>query len=306
MDKFGDMDLFVRIVKSGGLAAAGREVGLSPASVSARLNALEQRFDARLLNRTTRRVSLTEEGQAFYEASIGILTEVTELENRLVSSRNQLAGQLNITTTSDLGRYHIAPVISQLMKLHPGITTHLHLSDHIANLAELNVDVAVRIGKPTDSTLIAKRLAPNTRVLCASSAYIKTKGTPKIHSDLIKHDCLAMFQLLKPMTRWHLSKDGVEEVVQIKPVLSTNDGALVRQWALDGRGIALKSMVDIADDLKSKRLVRVLKNYSLGFQHGTEKNQADIYAVYPSRQYVPERVRVFIELLEAHFKADGL
>jgi len=293
----------VRIVKAGGLAVAGREVGLSPASVSARMNALEQRYDARLLNRTTRRVSLTEEGQVLYEASINILADIAELENRLVSSRSQLAGPLHVSAPSDLGQQQIEPVLSVLVNKHPEITTHLHLSDHIVNLAELNVDVAVRIGKPTDSSLIAKHLAPNVRVLCASNAYIKRMGSPETPGDLMNHDCLAMFQQLKPMTRWHLSKDGTEEVVQVKPDRSTNDGALVRRWAIDGHGIALKSIVDIADDLKSGRLVQVLKDYAPDFQHGSVENRADIFAVYPTRQYVPERVRVFIALLERHFNA---
>lgn len=302
MDKFGDMDLFVRVVRAGGLAAAGREIGLSPASVSARINGLEQRYDTRLLNRTTRRVSVTDAGRAFYEASIGILADLAEAENQLVSSRVELAGPLRVTAPSDLGQQHIAPVLSRLVQKHPGIVPLLHLSDGVANLAELNVDVAIRYGEPPDSSLIAKHLATNYRVLCASKAYIRKNGTPRNPDDLVNHKCLTMVRLMEPLTTWYFSKDGNEQLVQIRSSRSTNDGALVRQWAIDGLGIALKSVIDVADDLQSKRLIRVLKNYTPNFQRDASANRADLFAIYPTRQYVPKRVRVFMELLEDHFK----
>lgn len=302
MDKFGDMDLFVRVVKAGGLAAAGREIGLSPASVSARINGMEKRYDIRLLNRTTRSVSVTEEGQSFYDASIGILADLAEAENQLVTSRGQLAGPLRITAPSDLGQQHIAPVLSRLVKQHREIVPHLHLSDGVVSLAEHNVDVAIRYGEPADSTLIAKHLSTNFRVLCASKAYIKKNGAPKSPDDLMNHECLAMVRQMEPLTSWYFSKGGTEQVVQIRPTRSTNDGALVRQWAIDGLGIALKSVLDIAEDLQSKRLVRVLKTYTPDFKRDVASQRADLFAVYPTRQYVPKRVRVFLELLEDHFK----
>jgi len=255
-----------------------------------------------LLNRTTRSVSVTEAGHAFYEASISILADLTEAENQLVSSRGQLAGPLRITAPSDLGHQHIVPVLARLVRQHPEIVPHVHLTDGLVNLAELNIDVAIRFGEPADSSLIAKHLSRNYRVLCASKAYLKKHGTPKKPEDLLNHECLAMVRSVEPLTSWFFSNDGHEEFVRIKPSRSTNDGALVRHWAIDGLGIALKSVLDVADDLESKRLTRVLKNYTPNFQRNVTDTGADLFAVYPSRHYVPERVRVFMELLENHFK----
>ncbi len=301
MDKFGDMDLFVRVVRLGGLAAAGREVGLSPASVSARINGLEKYYDTRLLNRTTRRVSVTEAGQAFYEASQCILADIAEAESQLVSSRGRLAGPLRITAPSDLGQQHIAPLLSKLVSKHRGIVPHLHLSDGVVNLTELNVDLAIRYGEPPDSNLVAKRLASNRRILCASPAYLKRKGTPKTPDDLKNHECLVMVRQMEPLTTWYFTKDSEQSEVSLNPSRSTNDGALVRQWAIDGLGIALKSAVDVADDINSKRLVNILKKYTPDFQRGSMENRADLYILYPSRQFVPKRVRSFISMLDEYF-----
>lgn len=301
MDKFGDIDLFVRVVRAGGLAAAGREIGLSPASVTARINGLEKRYGARLLNRTTRRVSVTEVGQGFYQASIGILADLAEAESQLVSSRSQLTGPVRISAPSDLGQQHIAPLLSKLVKKHKDIVPHLHLSDGVVNLVELNVDMAIRYGEPSDSSLIAKRLASSRRVLCASKAYLKKNGTPKRPDDLKQHNCLAMVRQMEPLTHWHFSKGRQEQMIPINPACSSSDGALIRQWAIEGLGIAMKSMVDIAEDVKAKRLVTVLNGYAPDFQRVSSERHADVYVVYPTRHYVPERVRTFIDMLEQHF-----
>ena len=301
MDKFGDMDLFVRVVKAGGLAVAGREIGLSPASVSARINGLEKRYQTRLLNRTTRSVSLTEAGKSFYDASICILADVAEAEGHLLSNRRQLSGPLRITAPVDLGQQHIAPLVSKLVRKHPGITPHLHLSDGVINLIEFNIDVAIRYGEPPDSTLVARRLTGNHRLLCASPAYLKRKGTPDKPDDLVNHECLAMVRVMEPLTTWHFSMNDRLQAISINPACSSNDGALIRQWAVDGHGIAMKSHIDVADDLEANRLVQVLANYSLGFQRAGSNGGADLYVAYPTRQYVPDRVRVFIDFLLQHF-----
>ncbi len=305
MDKLGDMDLFVRVVRAGGLAAAGREINLSPASVSARITALEQRHDTRLLNRTTRSLSITEAGQAFYDASIRILADMAEVELQLLSSRTQLAGPLNVTATSDLGQQHVAPLLSKLVDKHPGIAPYLHLTDGIVNIAEQNIDLAIRYCEPPDSSLIAKRLAPSYRVLCASRSYLEKKGVPTKPEHLAEHDCLAMVKLVEPLTNWYFTVGNKEQTVSIKPARSSNDGALVRKWALEGHGIMLKSYLDIAEDLKTGRLVSLLEPFSPDYHRSGSKHGADLYVVYPTRQYVPERVRTFIDMLEAHFKTMG-
>jgi len=302
MDKFGDMDLFVRVVKAGGLAVAGREIGLSPASVSARINGLEKRYQTRLLNRTTRSVSLTEAGKSFYDASICILADVAEAEGHLLSNRRQLSGPLRITAPADLGQQHIAPLVSKLVRKHPDITPHLHLSDGVINLTEFNIDVAIRYGEPPDSTLVARRLTDNHRLLCASPAYLKKNGTPNTPDDLVNHECLVMVRVMEPLTTWYFSMNESLQAISINPTCSSNDGALIRQWAVDGHGIAMKSHIDVANDIDANRLVQVLGNYSLDFQRSGSGGGADLYVAYPTRQYVPVRVRVFIDLLAQHFE----
>ena len=301
MDKFADMDLFVRIVNAGGLAAAGREKGLSPASVSARVHAMEKRYEARLLNRTTRSVSVTDVGQTFYETSIRILADVSEAEGKMHSASKELAGPLRISAPSDLGQQHVSPLLQKLVKKHRGIVPHLHLSDGIVNLQEHNIDIAIRYGEPPDSTLIAKHLAASRRMLCASPAYLRKNGTPRKPEDLPRHDCLTMVRVVEPLTTWYCRKNDNEVQVPINPTRSTNDGALIRRWAADGLGIALKSSIDIAEDINSKRLVRLMPDYAVGFQPSLSDKHNDLFLVYPSRQYVPERVRLFIDTLQQYF-----
>ncbi len=305
MDKLGDMDLFVRVVKNGGLAAAGREVGLSPASMSARINRLEACYGTRLLTRTTRHVAPTEAGRQFYESCVGILADIGEAEAQLQTGRESLAGPLRVTAPSDVGQQHIAPVVSSFVKKHPDITPHLYLTDGIVNLAEQGFDLGVRYGDLPDSSLVAKKLAASRRVLCASPAYLKRKGLPKTPQDLSEHDCLVMVRAMEPLTNWHFQTAEGQETVAIKAARSCNDGALVRTWALEGAGIALKSIWDVQADLQAQRLVTVLDDYTQNFDsHGTA-SAADLQVVYPNRQYLPQRVRVFIDLLHEHFNPAG-
>jgi DNA-binding transcriptional LysR family regulator len=302
MDKLGDMDLFVRVVKNGGLAVAGREVGLSPASMSARMNALEARYGTRLLNRSTRHVSLTETGQQLYEASLRILADVSEVESQIVGDKDLLTGSLRITVSSDIGRQHIATVLSQFVATHPKVTPYLHLTDDIVNISEEGFDCAIRHGDLPDSSLVARKLASNHRVLCASPQYVKQNGSPKTPKELQNHRCLTMTRGNEPLTNWHLQTSKGLETVVIKGSRSSNDGAMVRQWVLEGAGIALKSYLEVAEDIKAKRLVVILDDFMPDFIKGNS-NSADLHVIYPSRQYQPKRVKAFIEALIGYFEA---
>jgi len=301
MDKLGDMNLFVHIVKNGGLAAAGRELGLSPASISARLNALEARYNTRLLNRSTRHISLTETGKEFYNACLNILADVNEVETNLLGAQGVLSGTLRITAPSDLGQQHIMPVLSTFIEKHPEIIPHLHLSDDLISITEKSFDCAIRYGELADSNLVARKLAESYRVLVASPDYLKKKGTPKRPQDLEKHDCLIMTRGIEPLTHWHFRSNDKAESITIKAKRSCNDGALIRRWALEGAGIALKSYIDVADDLKADRLVSLLKNTKPDFAKTTSNNRADLHIIYPGRKYMPERLKVFIKFLRDHF-----
>ncbi|MDR9831412.1 LysR family transcriptional regulator [Vibrio sp. FNV 38] len=305
MDKLGDMELFVNVIKHGGLAAAGRAVGLSPARMTARMNGLEQRYGTRLLNRTTRQVTLTEEGRAFYEACERVLAEVEQAETRLQAGKVTLSGPLRITAPSDIGQQHISTIINQFVKEFPSVEHYLYLTDGIVNLSEQSFDLAIRYGVLPDSNLISKKLFHSHRVLCASPAYLEEKGIPNTPDDLTHHDCLALVRVVEPLITWHFQKSSDDNhqhfVVPIKPARSTNDGAQVRRWALEDAGIALKSYCDVAEDIRCQRLVVILDDYKHDFEKHSLIEGADLHLVYPSRSYLPERVKVFIERLTTHF-----
>ncbi|MEE9345922.1 MAG: LysR family transcriptional regulator [Methylococcales bacterium] len=305
MDKLGDMDLFVRVVKNGGLAVAGREVGLSPASMSARINALEQRYGLRLLNRTTRHVSPTEAGRKFYDACLCILADVGEAEAQLQSVKESYSGPLRITATSDMGQQHIAPLLSKFIVQHPDIKPHLYLTDGIVNLAEQSFDLGIRYGHLPDSSMIVRKLAASHRVVCASPNYLKTKGIPQTPQALTEHDCLVMVRVTEPLTNWYFQTPNGQQTVAINAARSSNDGALIRKWALEGAGIALKSYLDVAADLKAKRLVTVLDDFMQDFNKQSTLGGSDLQLVYPSRQYMPQRVQGFIDVLVEHFQLLG-
>ena len=295
------MDLFVRVVKNRGLAAAGREVGLSPASMSARMNGLEARYGTRLLNRTTRHVSPTDAGHEFFDACVRILASVSEAEAQLQTGRESFSGPLRVTAPSDVGQQFVAPVLSRFVGQHPAITPHLHLSDGIVNLAEGGFDIGIRYGLLTDGSLIARKLASSRRVLCASPAYLRQHGKPKTPRDLSNHECLVMVREVEPLTHWHFVKGDKAETVTIEPACSTNDGAVIRRWMLEDHGIGLKSYLDVANDISAGRLVTVLDDYMQDFEKRGAFGTADLHAVYPNRSHVPAHLRAFIELLGEKF-----
>ncbi|EOW9466921.1 LysR family transcriptional regulator [Vibrio cholerae] len=259
MDKFADMVLFASIVKNQGLAAAGRELSLSPATVTARLQALEDRYGVKLLNRSTRHLSLTESGVLYHQACLEILTAFIEQ--------------------------------------YPEVVPYLYLNDNISNLAESGLDVVIRYGELADSSLISRKLATSRRVLCASPAYLARKGIPKTPQDLAQHDCLAMVRSNEEMKTWHFQENEQHKVITVVPKSFADDGEVIRQWALAGMGIALKSILDVQDDLNQQRLVTVLDGYMKNFNASTSASGADLNVLYLSRQYQPKRLRLFIDFL---------
>ncbi len=301
MDKLGDIDLFVRVIKNQGLAAAGREVGLSPARMTARINGLEERYGVRLLNRTTRQISLTDEGRAFYVSCERILAEVEQAETSLQTGQTSFSGTLRITAPSDLGQQHIAPVLSAFVDKHPNIKPYLYLSDSVTDLVGEGFDLGIRFGTLEDSTLIARKLTSNRRVLCASPNYLKRKGIPTTPEALVKHDCLTMVRMAEPLTTWYFQSADEKSSVAIKAARSSNDGALIRRWAIEGAGIALKSYWDVCDDLKAKRLVTIMDNYQPDFSRTGTSSGADLHAIYPHRKFTPQRTIDFISALTEYF-----
>ena len=286
MSNFGDLEIFARVVAAGSMSAAGRELGLSPAVVSKRLRRLEDRLGTRLLQRTTRQIALTEAGQGFYERVVAILAGVEEAE-AFVSRRSALArGTLKVSAPTSFGRMHIAPHLGPFMHAHKDLGVNLLLSDDLVDIVGEGFDVAIRIAELADSSLVARKLAPVRRVICASPAYLERHGMPRSLQDLENHNCLTH----QTSEVWRL--DGPSGTVSVRPNgnLMTNSSEVVREAVLAGLGISLRSTWDVGRELAEGRLVQVLPDYR-------SPSSVAIHAIYPSRQFLPVKVRLFIDYL---------
>ncbi len=286
MSAFTDMEIFARVITAGSLSAAGRELGLSPAVVSKRLKRLEERLGTRLLQRTTRQIALTEAGRGFHDRVVQILASIEEAE-AYVSRRSDVArGTLKISAPTSFGRLHVAPHLGRFLESNPGLTVNLSLSDDFVDLVKDGVDVAIRIAELTDSSLVARRLAPNHRLLCATPGYLASHGTPTGIGDLARHALLAT----AGQDPWRLEGGEGPVTVHIDGRLRTNSNEVVRAAVLGGLGIALRSTWDVGPELRSGQLVHVLPAYRAS-------RHVAVHAVYPSRRYLAAKVRLFIDYL---------
>ncbi|WP_083220276.1 LysR family transcriptional regulator [Hoeflea olei] len=286
MNNLGDLEIFARVVSAGSMSAAGRELGLSPAVVSKRLRRLEDRLGTRLMQRTTRQISLTEAGQGFYERVVAILAGIEEAE-AFVSRRSALArGVLKVSAPTSFGRMHIAPHINKFMQANPDLGVNLMLRDEFVDIVGDGYDLAVRIAELSDSSLVARKLAPVRRILVASPDYLERHGEPESLHDLDRHICLAPHN----NDTWKL--EGPDGPILHRPIgpLQTNSSEVVREAVIGGVGIALRSTWDIGAELADGRLLRVLPDYE------GSRNVA-IHAVYASRRFLPAKVRLFIDYL---------
>jgi DNA-binding transcriptional LysR family regulator len=287
-----EMQFFSLLVRSGSLSAAARELQVTTPAVSKRLALLEQHLGVRLLRRTTRRMALTEEGEAYLADARRILAEIEALEGRLRGAAEQPAGLLRVNATLGFGRMHIAPLISGFVREHPGVQVQLQLSASPPPLTQDSFDVCVRFGEPPDARVIARLLAPNRRLLCASPGYLARRGTPKTPAELARHDTIAIRQGDEAYGVWRLRSGKRTETVKVHGPLSSNDGEIAVQWALAGHGIVLRAEWDVARYLRSGRLREVLANW--------QTPPADIYAVYPVQVQGAARVKAFVEHLAQH------
>ena len=301
MDKFSDMAMFVSIVKHQGLAAAGRELGLSPATMTARLQALEERYGVKLLNRSTRHVSLTDSGELYYKACLEILDNVSEAENLIQNGVKEVKGPLKIAAPKDIGKQYILPILSEFCQQYPDVIPYLYLNDNLSNIAESGMDIVIRYGELVDSSLISRRLSPSRRVLCASPEYLAKYGTPLTPQDLVEHDCLAMLRSNEELKTWHFQDHDMKKSITVVPKRFSDDGEVIRYWALKGEGIALKSVLDVQDDINNQRLVTLLNGYMKNFNTAMSVSSADLNVVYISKKYQPKRIRLFLDFLFERF-----
>ena len=285
-----DVALFVRAAALSNLSAAGREFGLSAAVASARLAQLERQLGARLLHRTTRRISLTQEGEVFAERARELLDAADAARASVGHAFEQPQGRLRVSMPSSLGRQHVSAVIPEFLRRYPGVSLDLHLSDEVVELVDKGLDLAVRLGALADSTLVARKLATNRRVLCASPAYLERFGIPRHPLDLAQHECV----VLSDQRNWaFVTPAGVVDV-RVSGRLVTDNGEVIRDALVAGFGIGVKSTWSVAPFLHSGELVSVLDNYPLA-------ETVAIWAVYPSRAFVPPKTTAFIDFLIGHF-----
>ena len=297
------MELFVRIVRAGTLAGAARDLSRSPASVTARLKALERHYGVTLLTRTTRTSVLTDAGRDFFDACVAILAEVEEAGTRLRGHADFFRGPLRITAPSDIGQQHVAPVLSRFIASHPDVTPYLHLSDGVQGVVAEGFDMAIRYGELANSSLQAQRLARTRRIVCASPEYLARAGTPKHPADLKEHACISMMWANEIGARWHFSNGTNPENVRFQPARTTNDGALARRWAIEGVGIVLKARLDVLEELRQGRLVTLLETYTVDYQRPRKNGVLDLHVLHSGRKRrLPQRVAAFVEALKEHFQ----
>lgn len=293
MTNLADLEIFTRVAASGSMSSAGRELGLQPAIISKRIKRLEERLGTRLFQRTTRQISLTEAGEGFHKRVVAALAGLEEAEAFVSGRSGEVRGRLKISAPTSFGRMHVAPHLKAFFDLYPEIRVQLILTDEFQDIVAEGFDLAIRIAELDDSSLVARKLAPVKRVLCATPDYVARHGMPAEIADLDRHICIPAHN----NAHWHLT--GPDGAVVLKPEgpLLTNSSEVVRETVLAGLGIALRSSWDIGPELKAGQLVRVLPAWEGSANVG-------LYAVYPSRQFLPAKVRAFIDFLAGLYGAE--
>lgn len=293
-DPTSDMQFFVLIARHGSLAAAARAIDLTPPAATKRLAALESRLGVRLLNRTTRSLSLTSEGETYLQHATRILVEIKDMEDAVSQKRATPRGLLRVNATLGFGRTTIAPLVSAFALRYPEVEIQMEVTDRPVDLVESGFDLAIRFGALPDKRLNARRIMSNQRFLCASPAYLERHGAPTSLADLAHHRCIIHRQNDDAYGIWRFMHRDHTEVVKVQGMLSSNDGDIVLGWALDGHGILIRSEWDLAKYLDSGRLKIVLPEFTLP--------AADLFVYYPSRRNQTIRVRAFIDFLVEHFQ----
>lgn len=296
MAQFKQISAFVQAATRGSLSAAARAEGVTPAIMGRRLDALESRLGVRLLTRTTRKLTLTFEGQAFLEDCQRVLNDLANAEASVSLGGVKASGHLRLSAPAGFGRIHVAPHLAAFMDANPDVTVSLDLSDRLVDLVNEGIDCAVRIGDLADSSLVSVRLGDMRRMVVASPAYLERYGAPRTLDDLAHHECFS----LGPQRGWSfrdVGQPGKTVIIKVAGRLECNDGAVLHEWALAGRGLAWRSMWEVGDDVRAGRLVPVLDDYAAP--------PLGIYAVFPQRRQLPLRVRLFIDLLKHTYGSPG-
>lgn len=292
MDRLDDMLAFIRVVEARSFTAAAERLGVSKSVISRRLTDLENRLGARLLNRTTRRLSITEVGQAFFERCVRIVADLEEAERAVADLHGEPRGILKVNAPMSFGLLHLAPAIVRFLERHPAVEIDIALNDRYVDLVDEGFDVAVRIGRLRDSSLIARRLAPNRRVVCASPAYFARHGEPVVPEDLTRHNCL-IYTNIPAAEQWQFRIDGAIRSVRVSGNLRANNGDVLREAAIAGAGVIVLPTFLVGDALVRGDLICVLSAFAA--------DDSTVNAVYPHNRHLSPKVRAFVDFLAARF-----
>lgn len=294
MDNINEMQVFARVVDAGGFSSAARSLSLSPSAVSKQITRLEDRLGVRLLTRTTRRLNLTEEGDAFYHRVKRILSDIDEAEQAVSLSKTAPRGHLRVSCSVAFGEKQIAPIIPEFLDRYPEVALELMLSDGIVDLVEEGIDVAVRMGKLSNSAMVARKLGNNKRRICAAPSYVERYGVPDEPDDLHHHNCLG-FTGHNNLNEWPFRyPDGRRQTIRAEGNFVANNGESIYDLCLEGLGIARAADFLVSDDIKEGRLIEVLSDF-------IEDEPAPIHAVYPDPRHLSPKTRAFIDYLVEKF-----
>lgn len=297
MDKLKQIEAFVDAVEKGSLARAALEQHITPAMLGRRIDALEKRLGVKLIHRTTRHLTLTEQGAVFLDHCRKLLTELDVAEKIISEGRHKATGHLIVSAPASFGRRHVAPHAPAFLAANPEVQISFNLTDQVVDLVREGYDVGIRIGGAIDPNFVAVKLANNRRVVCGTPAYFAKHGIPRKLEDLSQHNCLA-FNLQGGQQRgWYFQKNGKPVTVKVKGNLDCNDGELLHRWALEGLGLGWRSTWEIQPQLETGELITVLDEYALP--------DYNIMAVYLQQRHLPAKVRFFIDALKTIYSQPG-
>jgi DNA-binding transcriptional LysR family regulator len=297
MDKLKAFETFVAVAQKGSLTAAAKAEGVAPAIIGRRLDGLEEHLGVRLMVRTTRRISLTQEGSAFLEDCQRLLADVANAEDSVSAGGVQASGHLRVTAPAGFGRHHIAPLVPRFWARHPKVSISLNLSDRVVDLAAEGFDCGIRVGDLPDSSLVSVRLADNRRLCVATPEYLARHGTPEHPQDLTRHHCLTLSSDASQTRGWafRVPQGEGHDTIHLRPTgpLDCSDGQVLHAWCLAGLGLAWRSTWEVNDDIASGRLVSVLDRYAAP--------PNGVFVVFPQRKHLPLRLRLWMEFLRDEF-----
>lgn len=295
MDNFGALPVFVTVIETGGFSPAAKRLGISKSAVSKRVTQLEEQLGVKLIHRTTRKLSLTEAGEHFFQHARIAHEAAKDAQDAVTQLQGEPQGRLRINTPMSFGRLHIAPLIPEFLKRYPKITIEMVMDDKVADLIGGGFDIAIRAGDLPDSTLIARKLAPLRNVLCASPEYLELHGTPGDLNELTDHNCL-IFTYSKDVKEWVFVKDGQTQTVEVTGNYQVNNSEALREAILQGVGIGRLPTFAAGPDIKEGKLIPLFEQYQMP--------DKTIYAVFPERQYMPAKVRAFIDFAVEYLGGD--